>query len=63
MTHEHLNIVVALELPFFIVVTKVDVTPRPRFLETLDSLKKVLTSVGLNKVRVNCRFQFVNRLT
>ncbi len=52
MTHEHLNIVVALELPFFIVVTKVDVTSRQKFQDTIDALKKVLASVGLNKVIV-----------
>ncbi len=50
MTQEHLNIVVALELPFFIVVTKVDVTSRQKFQDTIDALKKVLASVGLKKV-------------
>lgn len=50
MTQEHLGIAVALEVPFFIMVTKVDVTPRPRLQATLDSLQEVLKTVGSNKV-------------
>ncbi len=50
MTQEHLNLLVALELPFFIVVTKVDVTSRQKFQDTIDALKKVLASVGMHKV-------------
>ncbi len=41
MTQEHLGIAVALEVPFFIMVTKVDVTPRQRLQATLDSLQVV----------------------
>ena len=51
MTQEHLNLLVALDLPFFIVVTKVDVTSKQKFNDTIDSLKKVLASVGMHKVR------------
>lgn len=51
MTQEHLGIAVALEVPFFIMVTKVDVTPRPKLQATLDSLQRLLTSVGANKVK------------
>jgi GTPase len=50
MTQEHLNLLVALELPFFIVVTKVDVTSKQKFADTIDSLKKVLASAAMNKV-------------
>ena len=51
MTQEHLNLLVALDLPFFIVVTKVDVTSKQKFNDTIDSLKKVLASVGMHKLR------------
>ncbi len=50
MTQEHLDLAVALEVPFFVMVTKVDVTPRQRLQETLDSLQRVLKAAGCNKV-------------
>ncbi len=50
MTQEHLDLVAALEVPFFVMVTKVDVTPKARVQATLDSLQAVLKSVGSNKV-------------
>lgn len=47
MTKEHLDIVLALDMPFFIVVTKIDATsPEAILLE----LKQILTSVGCRKV-------------
>merc|ERR1719495_2608702 len=49
MTQEHLGIAVALGVPFFVVLTKVDVTPRDKLQATLDSLEKVLKSIGANK--------------
>lgn len=49
MTHEHLSLALALDVPFFVVVTKTDVTsPQP----TLCSLENVLKSAGCCKV--NC---------
>merc|ERR1712226_704437 len=50
MTKEHLAIAVALEVPFFVMLTKVDVTPKVKLQETIDSLEKVLKAVGTNKV-------------
>lgn len=50
MTQEHLAIAVALEVPFFVMLTKVDVTPKVKLQETIDSLEKVLKAVGTNKV-------------
>lgn len=50
MTKEHLAIAVALEVPFFVMLTKVDVTPKAKLQETIDSLEKVLKAVGTNKV-------------
>jgi len=49
MTQEHLGIAVALGVPFYVVLTKVDVTPRDKLQATLDSLEKVLKSIGANK--------------
>ncbi len=50
MTQEHLGYAVALEVPFFIILTKVDVTPKAKLQNTLDSLQKVLTNLGSKKV-------------
>ena len=50
MTQEHLGIAVALEVPFFVVLTKVDVTSKAKMQTTMDSLKHVLKSAGCNKV-------------
>lgn len=47
MTREHLDIVLALDMPFFIVVTKIDLTPPD---STLHELKNILTSAGCRKV-------------
>ena len=49
MTQEHLGIAVALGVPFYVALTKVDVTPRDKLQATLDSLEKVLKSIGANK--------------
>ncbi|KAL0269757.1 UNVERIFIED_CONTAM: hypothetical protein PYX00_007387 [Menopon gallinae] len=47
MTQEHLTLALALDVPFFIVVTKIDVTPAQ---QTLASLETVLKSAGCHKV-------------
>lgn len=47
MTKEHLVIALALELPFFIVVTKIDVTPPDTILM---ELKNIVTAMGVRKV-------------
>jgi len=50
MTQEHLGIAVALEVPFFVVITKVDIAGEPRLNKTLDNVSKVLKSAGSTKV-------------
>ena len=50
MTQEHLGIAVALEVPFFVVVTKVDMVPAPRLNTTLTTVAGILKSAGANKV-------------
>lgn len=47
MTHEHLEIAVALEVPFFVVITKIDlVSPEP----TLKNIEELLKSPCFRKV-------------
>lgn len=48
MTREHLTLAMALDVPFFIVVTKTDVTSPA---QTLGNLESVLKSTGCHKVR------------
>jgi len=50
MTQEHLGIAVALEVPFFVVITKVDVTPPTQLANTMESVKGILKAAGSNKV-------------
>lgn len=47
MTYEHLDLIQALDMPFFIVVTKIENTPTDA---TLLKLKSILTSVGCRKI-------------
>jgi GTPase len=50
MTQEHLGIAVALEVPFFVVVTKMDMVPAPRLDTTLTTVTGILKSAGAHKV-------------
>jgi len=50
MTKEHIGYAIALEVPFFIIMTKVDITPKPKLQATLEGLKKFLANVGSKKV-------------
>lgn len=47
MTYEHLDLIQALDMPFFIVVTKIENTPCDA---TLVKLKSILASVGCRKI-------------
>ena len=44
MTKEHLGITLALKIPFFIVVTKIDLCPENVYKDTMDTLFKILNS-------------------
>jgi len=50
MTKEHLGLVVALKIPFFVVLTKIDITPHERTIRTIQELKKLLKIPGVSKV-------------
>lgn len=52
MTKEHLGIALALRIPIFVVVTKIDIAPEEIFEQTLDYLIKILKSPGAQKIPV-----------
>lgn len=55
MTKEHLGIALALGVPIFIVVTKIDIAPKPVYEETIKTLTKILRSPYAAKHPVNVR--------
>ena len=50
MTREHVGCALALRLPFFIVVTKVDLAPKNVLSETLSQLKRIVQAPGVHKL-------------
>jgi GTPase len=55
MTKEHLGIALALKIPLFIVITKIDIAPAEIYKQTLDYITKVLKSTGTQKLPVVVR--------
>lgn len=49
MTKEHIGLCLFLKIPFFIVLSKVDMAPQNKYDETLDELRKILRHKLLNK--------------
>lgn len=49
MTKEHLGIVLALEIPFFLVITKIDMVAPEILKKTIKTLSKLLTCSAVNK--------------
>lgn len=52
MTKEHLGITLCLKIPFFIVLTKVDICPENIYKENLENLMKLLRSNLVNRVPI-----------
>ena len=52
MTKEHLGLALALGVPVFVVVTKIDMCPPHILAETLQVLHKILKSPGCRKIPV-----------
>ena len=52
MTKEHLGISLALKVPIFIVITKIDISPPDVFEKTRDTLVKILKSPGCQRLPV-----------
>ncbi len=57
MTKEHLGIALALKIPIYIVITKIDIAPVDIYKQTLDYITKVLKSTGTQKLPVVVREQ------
>jgi len=55
MTKEHLGIALALRVPVYVVVTKIDICPENILKETLTQIKKVLKSPGSRKIPIVIR--------
>ena len=52
MTKEHLGLALALSVPVFVVVTKIDMCPPNVLAETLKLLQRILKSPGCRKIPV-----------
>lgn len=52
MTKEHLGLALALKVPVFVVVTKIDMCPVQKLQDTLKMLQKILKSPGVKKIPV-----------
>lgn len=52
MAKEHLGLALALSVPVFVVVTKIDMCPPNVLQETLRMLQKILKSAGCRKIPV-----------
>ena len=52
MTKEHLGISLALKVPIFIVITKIDISPADVYEKTKDTLVKILKSPGCQRMPV-----------
>lgn len=55
MTKEHLGIALALKVPIFIAITKVDIAPPEIYKQTIDYITKVLRSKGAQKMPIIVR--------
>ena len=52
MTKEHLGIALALKIPFFVVLTKVDICPQNVYKDTMDVLFKILKAGSVNRMPI-----------
>ncbi len=50
MTKEHLGLLIALRIPFFVVLTKVDMTPTKVAEKTMEDVRKILKIPGISKI-------------
>lgn len=50
MTKEHLGLALALQVPVFVVITKIDMCPKNVLETTINHLKKILRSSGCRKI-------------
>jgi len=55
MTKEHIGLCLMYKIPFFVVYTKIDITPEDVFKETKKSVKKLLSAGGCRKIMLEMR--------
>lgn len=55
MTKEHLGISLALKVPIFLVITKIDISPPEVYEKTKETLVKILRSPGCQRIPVIVR--------
>lgn len=52
MTKEHLGIALALKIPLFIVITKIDIAPKNVYEDTINTLVKIMKNPQVNKAPI-----------
>lgn len=52
MTKEHLGITLALKIPLFIVITKIDIAPKTVHEQTIETLTKIMKNPNVNKAPI-----------
>jgi GTPase len=52
MTKEHLGITIALKIPLFIVITKIDIAPKTVHDQTIETLVKIMKNPSVNKAPI-----------
>ena len=52
MTREHIGITLALKIPLFIVITKIDIAPKNVYEETLNTLQRIMKHPNVNKTPI-----------
>jgi GTPase len=52
MTKEHLGISIALKIPMFIVITKIDIAPKQVHDQTIETLVKIMKNPSVNKAPI-----------
>ena len=52
MTKEHLGITLALKIPLFIVITKIDIAPKNVYEDTVNKLIKIMRSPNVQKTPI-----------
>lgn len=53
MTKEHMLVLLHLRIPFVVIITRIDIAPRDIYLETVDTVRKLLVKVKRNVVQIN----------
>ena len=56
MTIQHMRVLVSLNIPIVIIVTRIDITPQNKYKETIDNIKKML----LNMCGKNSKIEIMN---